>query len=129
MWPNNTVQAQVLGSDVALNVANSFFNGPTTGSIGANGQKWLILGNYCVSHTNAGNEYFTAHLWNGAAIIGGEQVISSVGSTDNVAGSMFGVASLTAATTFTLRAKCTDTGGLTGKLIGNGSSIQAIRLT
>lgn len=116
----------VLGAPVALNNVVNYFNGPTTGSIGAAGQVWLVFANFTVSQSGAGPDYYQVHIWDGAAIQGDEQIVTSIGIGTNVAGSCFAIVTLAAATTFTLRAK--DASSVTGSLLPNGTSIGAVRL-
>lgn len=116
----------VLGAPVALNNTANYFNGPTTGSIGAAGQVWLVFANFVVSQSSAGPDYYGVNIWNGAAIVGDEQVITSVGAGVNVAGSCFAIVTLSGATTFTARAK--DASTVDGSLLADGTSIGAVRL-
>ena len=120
-----------LGADVALNNTANFFDGPNTGSIGANGQIWLIIGVVSLVSTVGAN--VEAGIFNGTAYI--------ANSAGTVAGNFYlpitvcAVVTLTAAMTFTLRAK--DSSNVNGTLLTTGvatgaankaTSITAIRL-
>jgi hypothetical protein len=130
-WPNppgsSSVAPAALGAPVLLNNTGTFFNGPNTGSIGVAGQVWLIMANFAVSQSSAGVDYYTLHIWNGAAVVGEEVVVASAGAGVNAAGVCFAIVTLAAATTFTLRAK--DVTTVDGSLLDTGTSITAIRLS
>lgn len=115
-----------LSGNVALNNTANYFNGPNTGSIGASGQVWLVFANFVFSQPGTGPDYYLGHIWNGAAIVGSEQTITSNGANINTAGSCFAIVTLSAATTFTLRAK--DATSNTGILLDSGTSIGAVRI-
>ena len=121
-----------LTSDVVIVSAGTFVSGPNTGSIGANGQTWLILGNGLLTLGGGGGQG-ALRIFNGTSDIASDNM--------NIGNSQFGcislsvVVSLTAATTFTLQAtdniggsvsnlKATATNGATNK----ATSISAIRI-
>lgn len=90
-----------LGASVSMASANTWYDGPNTGSIGASGQKWLIVA--CGSIWNAGGQvYGEIAIWNGSAYIGAQ---GSVGANTNwqALGTASAIVTLTGATTFTLR--------------------------
>lgn len=123
-----------LAADVALSDIATYFSGPNTGSIGASGQKWLIMGvATCVD--TAGAATFAVRLWNGSAAIADNSSASTAANLQ-VAIPIHAIVTLSAATTFTLQAK--DATATTGALSTSGSasaaanlatSITAIRLT
>jgi hypothetical protein len=92
-----------LGSDVALNNVSNFFDGPNTGSVGASGQKWLILAGGIID-TNSVATTGEFAIYNGSAYIASS---TSVGPNANwpAAVSLAVIVTLAGPTTFTLRAK------------------------
>jgi hypothetical protein len=125
--PGGDSLVSVLSANVAMNVANQFFNGPNTGSIGAAGQKWMLAAAFLVSQPAGGPDFYMGRFWNGAAQVGPptDFVISLTGGI-NGAGMIQHLVTLTAPTTFTLQAK--NFSSNTGSLLG-GSWISATRLT
>lgn len=116
-----------LVGNVALTNAATWYSGPNTGSIGAAGQKWLIIANGCVTNTGSGSSQ-GVRIYNGSAEVAvaytRNQTASGYATT-----SCFAVVTLAAATTFTLQAR--DFGG-GGSLQSDGSdltSITAVRLS
>jgi hypothetical protein len=128
----NTGATTFLGADVALNNAANFFDGPNTGSIGANGQTWLILAGGVIASPSAATTGEFA-IYNGSAYIADT---TSVGTTANFpsAVSLAVVVALSGATTFTLRAKGNDTTavllttGLSSGVTNKATYITAVRL-
>jgi hypothetical protein len=101
-----------IGADVACATANTFADGPTTGSIGANGQKFLVMGTVTILCGSTGVKY-TARLWDGTTT---RDETESVGVASNpLSLSLSAVISLTAATTFKISAA--PSGGTVGGLI------------
>jgi hypothetical protein len=120
------------GGDISLNNTASFFSGPSTGSIGAIGQTWLIMATAFMTDTN-GPAQLEAAIYNGSTYIADALVSNGVA---NLAASatLMAVVTLAGATTFTLQAKDqTSTGGLlraSGSVVSNkATSITAIRLS
>lgn len=122
-----------LAADVALNNVANFFNGPNTGSIGANGQTWWITATAFFADT-AGAAVVEAAIFNGAAYIADATsavYLANVGVTIT----LDAIVTLSAPATFTLRAKDqSSTSGLlltTGNTTGianKATSITAVRL-
>lgn len=56
------VAQSFLGSDTALNNTGTYFNVVNTGSIGASGQVWLLIGTACVEDT-AGAARINVRIW------------------------------------------------------------------
>jgi hypothetical protein len=129
---SNTGATTFLGANVALNNTANFFNGPNTGSIGASGQVWLIIGVASVVDT-AGAAAIQADIHDGTSALANDSITTSAA---NAAGliTMAVVVTLSAATTFTLRARDnTSTSGLlqtTGNAAtaNKATSITAVRL-
>lgn len=127
----NTGATTFLGADVPVTVAGTFVNGPNTGSIGANGQTWLIMA--CLTYNAGTNVQAWARIHNGTSAIIDTDVNNASGFTT---ASLAIVVALSAATTFTLQA--TDNGGAsTGAMkttagangtANKGTSITAVRL-
>jgi hypothetical protein len=110
----------------------NFFDGPNTGSIGANGQTWLIMAGGVIASPSAATTGEFA-IYNGSAYIADT---TSVGTTANFpsAVSLAVVVALSGATTFTLRAKGNDTTavllttGLSSGVTNKATYITAVRL-
>jgi hypothetical protein len=123
-----------LGADVVLNNTGTWFSGPNTGSIGANGQKWLILATATMLDT-AGVARLHARITDGSGVQA-ESAAVSVAASDEVVVSLSVVVTLSGATTFTLAAR--DSTSTSGKLLTTetasgasnlASSITAVRLS
>lgn len=117
-----------LVGNVALNNTGSWFNGPNTGSIGASGQKWLIIGHGQLTSTSAVTS-LGIRIYNGSASIA-ESFTRNETTSGYVDCSCFAVVTLSAATTFTLQAR--DYGTTSGVLLSDNSnttSITAVRLS
>lgn len=127
----NTGATTFLGSDVVMTTGN-VGNGPNTGSIGAVGQVWLLMGTgaFVDGSGSANNAELAFH--------DGTNYLADTPTNLTAAGrssiTISAVVTLGAATTFTLRAKAI-TGGLTlattsnASLIANkATSITAVRL-
>lgn len=115
-------------SNVTLNSTITYFSGPNTGSIGAAGQKWLIIGHGQFTDT-AGVASVGVRIYDGTSALSQSfnRVVTANGYVDC---SCFIVVTLSGATTFTLQAAdFTSTNGL---LIADSaicSSITAVRLS
>jgi hypothetical protein len=120
------------GGDISLNNTASFFSGPSTGSIGANGQTWLIMAAAFMTDTN-GPAQLEAAIYNGSTYIA-DALVSNGAANFPASATLMAVVTLAGATTFTLQAKDqTSTGGLlraSGSVVSNkATSITAIRLS
>jgi len=122
-----------LGADVNLAVAANYYDGANTGSIGANGQVWLIWAKFCVTDTGGANR-ITCLIHNGTSYIT-ETCVSVTTANQVVNIDLPIIVTLTGATTFTQRVRGLDT--TTGVIkstsfaqqMGNKcSSITAIRI-
>lgn len=114
----NTGATTFLGSDVALNNTATFFSGPNTGSIGANGQVWLILAVAAVRDT-AGAAGIVAQIHDGTNPIVADTITTGGTSYEGVI-SLHIAVTLTGATTFTLKA-C-DITSTNGQLLTTSAS-------
>lgn len=124
----STSATTFLVGNVTLNNTATWFSGPNTGSIGANGQKWLIIAHAQLTNS-AGVASLGIRIYNGSASIA-ESYTRNETATGYVDCSCFIVVTLSAATTFTLQAR--DFGSTSGSLLSDGSnttSITAIRLS
>jgi hypothetical protein len=121
----NTGATTFLGADVALNNTANFFNGPNTGSIGANGQTWLILATGTVRDT-AGSAVCAARIHDGTNGLAGYALVTGAINFE-VSFNLQLVVALTAATTFTLQAR--DSSSTSGQLLTTGSLSPANRAT
>jgi hypothetical protein len=128
----NTGATTFLGANVSLNNTASFFNGPNTGSIGASGQVWLLSATATLVDT--GDAQFVIEIHDGTT--GLINTTALVRGNANITASIAGlVVTLTAATTFTLRAR--DLTTVNGTLLTSGlagtankaTSITAVRLS
>lgn len=124
---SNSIVPVVLSVPVNLNNTANYFNGPTTGAIGASGETWFIFANGNFSQSTAGPDSYLAHIWNGSAIQGTEVSVVSGAASANVNAFVFAIVPLSGATTFTLRVK--DTSSVNGVLNVAGTSISAVRLS
>lgn len=122
-----------LVGNVNLNNTANYFNGPNTGSIGANGQTWVIIGVVQMSDS-AGAANLLYRIWNGSAAVA-ENSTQNYTASGAAAGSVIATVTLTGPTTFTLQAKdATSTNGILiaspgGASISNTTtSITAIRI-
>ena len=123
-----------LGANVNLNNTGQFFSGPNTGSIGASGQKWLIIATATLNDT-AGAASVELAIFDGSNYIANSScIIPAVSQRQTM--TIQAVVTLSGATTFTLRAKdATSTSGLiqaTGNATGvanRATSITAVRLS
>jgi hypothetical protein len=123
-----------LGANVNLNNTANFFDGPNTGSIGANGQKWLIIAQGTVYDSATASAQEIA-IWNGSAYLANASVTTAAANFGSAIVTI-ALVTLTGATTFTLRARSqsTTTGVLATTLNATGvankaTSITAVRLT
>jgi hypothetical protein len=107
-----------LGADVDLNNTANFFAGPDTGSIGVSGQVWEISA-VATMIDSAGIARLEAAIYNGAAYICGTSSVS-VAAGNEVVVTLSAIVTLTAATTFSLRAK--DQTSTNGKLLTTSTS-------
>ena len=120
-----------LGANVALSTPGTVYDVINTGSIGANGQVWLILFIAPIYNT-ATVDFISTAIWNGSSYIAGQG-----GYTVGTQGQIMvctAIVTLSAATTFTGRATAGNTNSYivtTGNssLVSNKScSITAVRL-
>jgi hypothetical protein len=129
----NTGATTFLGADVALNNTANFFNGPNTGSIGASGQVWFITATGTYTDT-AGAATVVLAIFDGSAYIASS--VASVPATSFMAShTLSAVVTLSAATTFTLRARdasstsgVLQTSGSVSAIANKATSITAVRL-
>jgi len=121
-----------LGGDVPVPTANTYANGPNTGSIGASGQTWLIIAGGDVLTGGSGAQV-ALRIFNGSAGI--KDCNASLAATTWASMEMSVIVVLSAATTFTLQVtdnaggnntnlKTTGTNGTANK----ATSISAVRL-
>lgn len=130
----NTGSTTFLGADVTLNNTGTYFNGPNTGSIGANGEVWLITATACCLST-ASLSNFCVRISDGASVYADTETTSHAANlATNLSISV--VVTLTAAATFTLQ--CKDAFTTSGKLLktgpnsalaGRATCITAVRLS
>lgn len=107
-----------MGGDLALNNTANFFDGPTSGSIGASGQVWLVMGSAFLTDT-AGAAIGEIGIFNGTSYLTNTSVqIPAANSVVNAVTMI--VVTLSAATTFTLRAR--DQTATTGVLKTSASA-------
>lgn len=121
-----------LGADVSMPSANTAYDAVNTGSIGASGQTWLIMATIAV-WDNAGAAIIQTGIYNGSSYITAESLYST--GTQGVVITMQAVVTLSAATTFTLRAASNTTTSAI-KTTGNATfaankstNITAVRLS
>jgi hypothetical protein len=121
-----------LGSNVGFSSSATFFNGPNTGSIGASGQKWLIIASATMVDNGAAS-HMVARIWDGTNdLINGQGV--SAAATQACVVTLAVAVTLTGPTTFTLQGadqSTTTAGMLTSAILGaanKASSITAVRL-
>lgn len=132
-FPTATNVQAFLGADVNLNNTANFFSGPNTGSIGASGQVWLISGSG--SFIDSVQAQCEATIFDGT-----NHLVAETGTIDisngrlNIYVSV--IVTLSAATTFTLKAKDqTNTSGILATSAGatgvanKVTWIQAVRLS
>lgn len=131
----NSGATTFLGADVALNNTSNFFNGPNTGSIGASGQTWLIIAVAQLTDNSGAGNALEAAIFDGTGYIA-NSLGQSINAGSRMTVTICAVATLSGATTFTLRAK--DLGSTSGVLktsdsasgIANrATSITAVRLS
>lgn len=122
-----------LALDVALNNTGTYFNGPNTGSIGANGQVWLISVNAQANDT-VGQAVIEVAIHDGTNFI-----VAGNGTTQGGQGlnmNLMKVVTLTGPTTFTLKARGANlttsvlqtTGSFSSSVFNKSTSITAVRL-
>jgi hypothetical protein len=114
----------VLGASVTLPVAGTYYNGPAVTCSTAG--KWRITAGAFVSQTGTGLDYYNYRIWNGSALVGNVETITSNGAGQNQFGMVETLVTIAASTTFTLQAA--DTSSTTGSLLG-GSWITAQQVT
>jgi hypothetical protein len=122
-----------LGADVLLNNTGAYFDGPTTGSIGASGQIWLIIATASLVDTgSAANILF--RIWDGTTSLTEAEVDTNAANGARSITLTY-LATLSAATTFRLSAK--DRSSTSGKiqstsqnagLANKSTSITAVRV-
>jgi hypothetical protein len=113
-----------LSGSVAITSTGAYVNGPTTGSVGANGQKWMVTACAYFDQPTAGFDFMGAQVWNGSASVQTSTVTCDGGR--NVCCTICTIVTLTGATTFTLRG--TNFSAARGNLNGD-SHITAVRLS
>lgn len=133
-FPGASSVTAFLGGDVALNNIANYFDGPNTGSIGADGQKWFLTATGTYTDT-AGAATVVLAIHDGTAYIASS--VNSVAAANFMAShTLSAIVTLSAATTFTLRAR--DASSTSGSLLTSGSvaainntatSITAVRLS
>lgn len=120
-----------LSGNSTLTTANTYYDIVNTGSIGANGQKWLIFANGSVQWSG-GAIYAEFAIWNGSSYIAAQ---GNVGANANwpASGTPAALVTLTGATTFTLRAAANQNStsilGTSSYGINNVTYIYAVRLS
>lgn len=133
-FPTATGSTTFLTADATTAVAGTYVNGPTTGSIGANGQIWLISANAVYVNSFGNNMTASIRINSGATDVGDTSASAATGFSLSMSIAPI-VITLTAATTFTLQA--TDNiggnqGALKATTIASGTNkatwITAIRL-
>jgi hypothetical protein len=128
----NTDATTVLGATVACAVANTFIDGPNTGSIGASGQKWMIIGQCVYVNNSAAGMLATTRIYDGTTSLS-SGISYSFGAGTYHTITLCVVVTLTAATTFTLQgtdnAGASSGGMVGGASTGQVSTITAVRLT
>lgn len=125
-----------LTSNVTLNNTGAFFSVVNTGSIGANGQKWLISGNAVVKDT-AGAANMALQVTDLSANVYVSGAVGTISAGFEVNWQFSFVVTLTGATTFVLGARdTTSTNGVaiassvvTGVTANKISYINAVRLS
>lgn len=105
-----------LSGNITLTLANTWYDGPNTGSIGANGQKWLIIAKGEITWTGGAIAGEIA-IWDGSAYVAGSSNVGAAANWTAINVALYYV-TLTGPTTFTLRAAANQNGAL---LVGNSS--------
>lgn len=123
---SDSVSAFLVGN-VALTNAATWYNGPNTGSIGAAGQKWLIIGHAQLTNSSTVTS-LGIRLYNGSAVLA-ESFTRNQTASGYVDCSVFAVVTLTGATTFTLQARDYNGGGTLLADNADCTSIMAVRLS
>jgi len=126
-------QAQTfLGSDVALNNTANYFNIVNTGSIGASGQVWLIIGVVTLDDINSGAT-MRVRLWDTSTVFA--EIVTTVPALSSpVTATIVALVSPSGAATYHLSAKDASSGGgfarttSTAGTANKATSITAIRL-
>lgn len=132
-WVSVPTGAQTfLGGDVALNNTANFFDIVNTGSIGASGQKWLIIVVANVTDTGAAAQC-TARIWDGTTVFAAVNYTVTAANVETFV-TLAAIVSPSAATTYYL--SCKDTTNATGVVqttavsgtANKATSITAVRL-
>lgn len=133
-FPTATAATNFLGSDVAYGTNTTFQSGPNTGSIGANGQIWFVIGTAQQTNSTGGSSNVETAIFDGTSYITND--VNLLFNLETKSCTVMAVVTLSAATTFTLRgrnnsgvsgASMQTTGAATG-VANKASSITAIRL-
>lgn len=128
----NTGTTTFLAADVALNNVANFFDGPNTGSIGANGQTWQITAVGTVVCPGAAATGEIA-IFNGSAYVAASAGVAPAAGFPVIV-TITAAVVLTGAATFTLRAKSNqatsvlNTTGAATAIANKATSITAVRL-
>lgn len=85
-----------MSGNVAMNVLNTFFGGPNTGSVGASGQVVLLRGTVSIAGQPGDN--VTAKLWDGTNVF--DSTEGNIGSGGRLSLSLNGRAAATGAATY-----------------------------
>lgn len=123
--------ASYLTGNVTLTNINQFYDGPNTGSIGANGQIWAIFASGAV-YNNSQATYGEIAIYNGSTYL--TPIQGSVGGAAGwtALGTVMAIVTLTGPTTFTLRAASNVANSIlnAATAIGGGrpTYIMAVRL-
>ena len=122
-----------LGSNLSLNNTSLIFSGPNTGSIGAAGQKWLIVSCAAASCTS-GAATFENMIYNGSSYIATQAVVVETGNNWPISATSSAIVTLSGAATFTASYYSNNTNAYVNcsSFTGNGgvtaSYIYAVRL-
>lgn len=130
--PTATAATTFLGSDQAMTVAGGFVNGPNTGSVGADGQMWLIMAVAAAADASGAANNWEIGIFNGTTYVANPPGTLPTNSTGDLTAVV--IVALSAATTFTLRAKVQTgngtllTTGIASGIANKATSITAVRL-
>lgn len=91
-----------LGSNLSLTAGDTFYSGPSTGGIGAAGQKWLIVSSAVMSCVTVAATFENA-IYNGSSYIANQTVVNPSVNNWPVSATASAIVTLSGATTFTAR--------------------------
>ena len=91
-----------LGSNLSLTSGDTFYSGPNTGSIGASGQKWLIVASAVMSCVTVAATFELA-IYNGASYVANQTVVNAAIYNWPVSATAAAIVTLSGPTTFTAR--------------------------